>query len=111
MSPLRLWLILPTLLLAVGCDLAPPSPSSPTKYDQTKAAGLTRLQAGAVEYSRAQLGYGEIIELRLPDGDIPHEPSFDKRCLLYRDHEFKTATLSCLPQDGFLPDDDSSIAP
>lgn len=89
-----------SLFALSACERAAHGPS---KYDKAEAEGLIRLRAGTIEYSRVNLGYGEAIELRLPDSLLPEIQSFDHRCLLYRDLEFKAATLSCLPSEELLP--------
>lgn len=49
------------------------------------------------------LPHGEIVEIRVPDLLSADIPELDSVCLIYRDHEYHTATLSC-PSEIFLPE-------
>lgn len=84
-------------LCLAGCNDEPRPDLTFTQAEQS------RLKAGAEEFSRTAITSGEVIELRLPDPLLPAERSLDRRCLVFRDFEFKTSSISCLPVDAITP--------
>ncbi len=85
------------LLVSMMSGCTPTSESAPVL--QREAVAAQRPRPAYIAFTTS-LPSGELLEVRTPDSLLPDDREFDRRCLIYRDHELRAVTMSCLTEPG-----------
>lgn len=59
-----------------------------------------RLERGPVVTAQHEAGPGQVLRIQIPSATMRGNPVFDTVCFVWRDHEYRTATLHCPYSDA-----------